>query len=138
MKFKTRFNMHSTPDFKANVAMEPVAFTTSARGAFSGTLGAVSATVDEVPLRLAIPFLRRKGKLPLIGTIGGFKIKLNPLNIKIEDASVQLDGVLGTKGIKSTVNTKVLCDTEVKMNGAVSGKLGSFNVKLEEEALEED
>ncbi len=138
MKFKTRMKMHSTPDFKANVSMEPIGFNTVVKGSFAGALGAIAATVDEVPIRLAIPFLRRKNKLQLIGTIGGFEFKLNPVTIKLDDANVQLDGIFGTKGIRGVMDTKVACETDARMDGSVSGRLGSFNVKLEEETFEEE
>lgn len=130
MKFKTHGIMQSTPRFKMNARVEPVNFDTRVSGSFDAEVSSISVTIDAVLIRLAIPFMKPRCKLPKIASIGGFKIKLAPFRIKVEEASLHLHGVLGTKGIKGEMDTQVACKTKVEMEGELCGKVGTVELNL--------
>src|ERR1035437_6462966 len=92
MKFKTHAMMRSNPDFDVDAFLEPVSFNFEVTGSFFGQIGKISASVDKIPIRLAIPFLKRKQQMLTVASIGGFNVKINPMQIQIEKANVQANG----------------------------------------------
>ena len=138
MKFKTHVAMQSYPDFNIETRLDPVDFNTSIQGSCEGAVSSISVTVDEIPIRVAVPFLKRREKMPVLASIGGLKITLSPFQVKAEGMAVQLQGVLGTKGITGKMDGKVNCKTEMEMDGRFSGKVGNFMVKLSDEELDRD
>ena len=138
MKFKAHAAMKSCPDFTINTEMNPLPFETSMSGAFEGTIGSISVKLDEIPIRMAIPFMKPRGRLPVIAAIGGFKMKLQPFNIKIDNAAVHLKGQLGDKALRCKMEGKVNCQTEVDMNGKLAGKSGTIKFELDEEVETQD
>lgn len=115
--------MRSNPDFKIDANIEPIGFDISASGLVEGTVSAISATVDEIPIRLTIPFLKGRRRPQIVASIGGFKIRLEPFGVKLESESVRLRGVFGTEGIVGKLNTAVACKTEMEVTGHFSGKI---------------
>lgn len=137
MKFKTQVKMQSNPDFHIDANIDPFGFKTSAKGSFESSVSSIAFNVDEFPIRLAIPFLKRNGKLPVVASIGGFKIKLSPFHIKVEEAAVELEGLLGTKGITGKMDGKVGCETKMDMVGKLAGAEGTFKIIPGDEDFEE-
>jgi hypothetical protein len=133
MKFKTHAAMQSHPDFHLNARLDPLGFELSARGSCEAGIGSVSARVDRIPIRLAIPFLKNGRQPPLLATIGPFSVVLSPIQVRTEAVSMRLEGVLGSKGIAAEVDGKVGCETRMDMEGQLSGKVGTFQVALEED-----
>ena len=115
--------MRSNPDFSIDAKIKPIGFDVSASGLVEGTVGAISATIDEIPVRLTIPFLKGRRKPQVVASVGGFKIRLEPFNIKLEGKSVRLTGVFGTEGITGQLDTAVACQTEMEVTGEFSGTI---------------
>jgi len=138
MKFKTFWKMRSSPNFKVNADMEPIGLDAGLEGAFEAGVGAISASIGEIPVKVAIPFLKRRGKI-LVASVGGFKVKLDPFHVKLDCARLHLKGVLGQGGIKGSMECKVACRTEADMSGEVTGKPGILKLDLgEEESVRQD
>jgi hypothetical protein len=137
MKFKAQGVMKSCPSFTTDVKAGPLDFESTAGARLEGTLGPVDASMDEIPIRLAIPFLRRT-KRPVVASIGGFKVKLNPFGIKVELANVHVKGILGTKGIEVKADARVDCKTDMKLKGELAGKGGVIEINLGDEDLDFD
>ncbi|MEK6589211.1 MAG: hypothetical protein AABZ11_00885 [Nitrospinota bacterium] len=137
MKFKAQGVMKSCPSFATDVKTGPLDFEITAGARFEGALGPVDASMDEIPIRLAIPFLRRTNR-PVVASIGGFKVKLNPFGIKVELANVNVKGILGTKGIEVKADARVDCKTDMKLKGELAGKGGVIEVNLGDEDLDFD
>lgn len=140
MKFKTRAAMESNPDFYVDANLDSIGLNFSLQGSGEATVDSVSVEVDEVPIRLAIPFLKRR-RLPLFASIGGAKVRLSPFHIKAAGGPIQLEGVLGTDGISSKFNVKVKCKTNLEMDGrlaGLAGKDGTLIVKFIDEDFELD
>jgi hypothetical protein len=130
MKFDSHLKMRSHPGFKTEAAVEPIAFRASAKGAFNCEVSSIVVDVDEIPISLAVPFLRRVEQI-VIGKIGGFSIKLNPFQAQVESHGGEIDGVLGTKGIRGKLNGKVDCETDMNAKGIITGRLGTAVLTLE-------
>ncbi len=136
MKFKSEAAMRSHPDFKVDTQVEPIAFQSSARCSFEGSLGDVSGHVGEIPVRLAIPFLKRKSGNPVVVSFGGTDFGLGPFKLKIEEALIALDGVLGTKGIRGHTEGGIKCESELNVKGEVCGKTAALTLSLGDEDCE--
>ncbi len=130
MKFWAKGLMKSAPGVKASVEIDPLKVEGSVKGSFKGSVGSISAVVDEIPIRLAVPFMKRRCRPPVVATIGGFRLKLNPFTVNIEGVSFDIGGVLGTEGIKSTLDCQVACRTEMDVKGGASAKLGRLEFHL--------
>jgi hypothetical protein len=130
MKFKGHARMGSSPSFTVDAKVEPVGFESSLGGAIEGTVGAIVASIEEFPIRLAIPFMKRRGDPPVVASIGGFKAKINPLSVKVAAESLHMKGIFGSKGIEGKIGCQVACRTEMEVQGRVGGKLGSVVLQL--------
>jgi hypothetical protein len=126
--------MRSNPTFNAKVKMDPVEFDTSVSGSLGLDLGSVNAYVGEIGVRFAIPFLRPRRKLPLIATVGGFRIRLSPLRIQSKGVAFRVGGVVGTKGTTADLDVGVKCQTEMDVQANVPVKVGKIQVDLCEAA----
>ena len=114
---KTQGVMRAWPTCKVDAKVKPIAFESSACGTFAVEVSSISAAIDAIPLRMAVPFLKRQRRLPVVSVLGGFKIKLDPLQVKVEGSSLNVKGVLGTKGIESQLNCQVDCKMEFDLEG---------------------
>ena len=134
MKFTVFGKMHSNPSMKINAAVAPVDVNLSAEGGLEGRLGPFGAEIGEIPIHLAIPFLRRRGSSRVVvAAFGGFRIRLEHFHVSIERARFDLNGTIGQNGIRSEIDCKVACSTEMHARGAVSGRVGISHLDLGEQ-----
>ena len=138
MKFNAKGWMRSNPDFHLDADMAPLDFDLGVTGSFQATINAISGSVSEIPVKMAIPFLRRKEKQQVVASIGGFDLRLNPFNFQVKDAGIRLDGVVGKKGLKTSLDGKIGCNTEMNLKGGVDGKLGSVTMNFGDDPAEEE
>jgi hypothetical protein len=131
MNLKALGKMQNKTNVTATADVQPVPFRAAAAGALEMRLDAVSAEVDKIPLQMQIPFLRRKS-LPVIATIGGFSLKLNPLSLKVETASVTIDGELGTGGMRANLAGGLGCETGMDVDGQLDVPPGMLGRKAGE------
>ena len=134
MNFKAHGLMKSNPTLNAKVKMDPNEFDTSVGGSFGLELGTLTAYIGEIGVRFAVPFLKPRRKLPMIATVGGFRIRLNPLKIQSKGVAFRVAGVLGTKGSVADLDVGVKCQTEMDVQGHVPVKVGKIQVDLCEAA----
>ncbi len=137
MKFVSRAVMEGNPEFKIQMESGPVAFQSSATGALKAEVSAITARVDEIPIRVSIPFLPQHYGPQMVAAIGGFGIKVNPFSVAVEAASINFEGVLGTDGVKCDLQASVGCKTTIKMDGKLFGKIANIALELPEEDFEQ-
>jgi hypothetical protein len=136
VKFKTRIAMESSPGFDMDAALSPVGVNALVRGKCKAAIDSIAVTVGDIPVRLAIPFLKQR-KPPILASIGRFKITLSPIRLTAEGMEFELDGVIGTKGINAGIKGKVDCKTEMMMDGNLVGRVGTMSIEFDgEEPLE--
>jgi hypothetical protein len=126
-----KFNLHalarSNPEFDIQGKLDPLSVDLGLQGALSATIGAISGTVSEIPIRVRIPFLKHGDRK--VASVGGFTVHLRPFDIAVKNASIHAKGTLGTDGIRGVAHASVKCQTEVDSKGTFVGKAG--NVKLD-------
>jgi hypothetical protein len=130
MKFKGHAHMASNPGVALDAKLGPVGFESALSGALELSIGAIAAGIDEFPIRLAIPFLKRRGGPVVVATLGGFKGRVKPFSVKVGTESLHVRGTVGTKGIEGRLEGQVACKTEMDLHGQVGGKLGSVVLNL--------
>lgn len=127
MKFKLRGRMRSCPSIGLDTQIEPVDFKLSLQGGLHGALGPFEAEVGEFPLRMAIPFLRRR---PVLATVGPVPMHMKPIGINLEKAYLDGSGVAGLKGIQAKISSKIDCSTDVDVKGEATGRVGLSHLDL--------
>jgi hypothetical protein len=130
MTFKANAKMRSHPSFAAKVNMDPLQFDTTASGTLDLGIGPLSVYIGEIGIRFAIPFLKRRRKLPLVATVGGFHVNMRPFRVRSHGLALQLSGILGTKGSSGAVEAKVACETDMQVEGKLPLKPGKIEINL--------
>ncbi len=131
MKFKAYGRMQSAPTVELDAKIDPLKLDTTAGGSLQGQVGPFVARVGEIPIRVTVPFLRRRR--PVLASVGGFRIKLDAVQLEVASAAVDIKGVVGADGIDMKANAKVDCDTDMKVKGWASGQVNLPTVDLGEE-----
>ncbi|MGE3152119.1 MAG: hypothetical protein AB7G48_10925 [Nitrospiraceae bacterium] len=137
MKLNSQILMESEPEFSLQAMTAPIAFESTATGALSATVSCIAVKVDEIPINLAIPFLKRRGGMQMIASLGSFGVKVAPFSVTIEGASVRLEGILGTKGVQAEVKGKVGCKSKLNVKGKLFGKIANCAIELPDGDFEE-
>ena len=130
MKFKGHAHMASSPGIALDAKLGPVGFDTALSGALELSLGAIAGVIEEFPIRMAIPFLKRRGGPVVVATLGAFKAHLKPMTARVATETLHLKGTVGTHGIEGRLEGQVACKTEMDVHGQVGGKLGSVVLNL--------
>ena len=138
MKFKGFGLMKSSPGFTMDNHIGPLDFSTSAKGSVKAELGAVHVKIGEIPVKMRIPFLKRRHHhLIEIGSLGGVTLSMDPVALKLDEINLALHGTLGQreKGVNVHSELKVACETQMEAAGTVAGamKLGSIDLGEEHE-----
>jgi hypothetical protein len=132
MKFETFATMRSNPDFELNAFLEPFEFNAEASGSFAGKVGLIDAHVGKIPINMAIPFDPRR-RLVTVASIGGFRLKLEPMQVSVDRVAVHAGGVLGAKGMQGKLKGRVGCATEMKAEGKLSGKMSNIEIRIDDD-----
>lgn len=130
MKVKALMQMRSNPSITLDTKLHPIAVESSLAGDFGLSIGAISARVGEIPVRFAVPFLKRRGALPTVASFGGFTIRLKPIEARIGTDGIKVHGTLGTKGIEAHVESQIACKTDMEVKGQVGGRIGTVTLHL--------
>ena len=131
MKFQANGKMRSHPGFTMANRVEPFSGSGQLRAGFSAEMGEVTLGVTEVPIKLRIPFLKRRHAVLIIGAIGPVSIKLNPFTCSVKDLSVSGEVWVGGKeGLVVVSEGKVDGNTELRVEGALSGDLSLGKLHL--------
>jgi hypothetical protein len=134
MKFKAHGGMKSSPGLSMTNTVDPIAVKSAIQGSVTAEVGAIGIGLSEVPVRLRVPFLKRKAHLQVIGTVGGMHIKIDPFSLSIKEMSLNIGGLLGDRdGITLTTEAHVDCSTEMHAEGTASGEIGIGSIKLGDE-----
>lgn len=128
MKFNIRGRMQSAPSITLDTHIDPLAFKLSMQGRFRGELGPFHASIGEFPVRMAIPFLKRRR--PIIVTIGSIPLELGRFQFNLENAALDGSGVVGQEGIQATINAKIDCTTDMDLKGKATGRVGVSHLDL--------
>jgi hypothetical protein len=131
MKFQARGNMRSSPGFTLRNQVQPFSCSAQIKGGLEAGIGEVRLGVGEVPIKLRIPFLKRRRPVLVIGTIGPASIQLDPFTCSVKDLAIGGEVQFGGKqGLVVMTEGKVACSTEMTADGLLSGALSLGQVHL--------
>ena len=133
MRFKSHAVMQGSPELKLRCHSAPIAFEVGTEGSVKVFLGPVTAQVEEVPLTLTIPFLRRAGGVQTIGSIGPVAFRLTPVDAEVRPADLRVAGVVGKDGMDCSLEGKVGCKTELDVDGTIPGKVAKASIEMVDE-----
>jgi hypothetical protein len=132
MNFKARGRLKGNPELDLKVRLEPLRFETAMTGSCECHVGAISAHIGDVRIRAAIPFMKPRHKLPLLATIGGFRIAFKPFDVRLGTKGVNFAGILGVDGIGGHADVRATCEMEGEVGGHLPVKSGRIHVDLDE------
>jgi hypothetical protein len=130
LRFKSHAVVQGRPELKLRAEAGPLAFKAGAEGSVKASLGPIDATVGEIPLLLAIPFLRSGGSLRKVGAIGAFGVRIEPFQVAAEGFGVRFDGVLGSEGMACDLHGTMACKLEMDVVGTLPGKVAKASLEL--------
>jgi hypothetical protein len=131
MKFQANGKMRSHPGFTLANKVDPFSASGQLHAGFSAEMGEVTLGITEVPIKLRIPFLKRHHAVLIIGTIGPVSVKLDPCTCSVKDLSISGDVRVGGKeGLVVLSEGKVACNTEMTVEGAITGNLSLGKLHL--------
>jgi hypothetical protein len=134
VKFNALGLMKSSPGFTMENHIKPLDFSAHAKGSVRAEVGAIAVDIGEIPVKVRIPFLKGRRLMTVIGSVGGTKIKVDPVTMSISEIGVTFEGILGRmgEGIHLHTEAKVACQTEMEASGEVCGKVGIGSIDLGE------
>ena len=130
MRFKTHAVIQGTPQFTIRAKHGPFAFEAGAEGTLKIATGAIAGRIDEIPITLAIPFLRRRGGVRTVASIGAFGVQIQPLDVEIRAFGVRCSGVLAKDGTSCGVDGQMACKMDVDLTGTVPGRVTKASIEM--------
>ena len=95
-------------------------------------VGPLTANVDEVPVTLTIPVLRRGGGVRTIATVGPFSVRVNAVEVEVRPVDARVSGVVGKEGLEGNLDGKIGCKTELDVEGTLPGKVAKASFEMVE------
>jgi len=132
MRFKSNAVMQGSPELTLRARTGPVDFQVAADGSVKLAVGPLTARVDEVPVTLTIPFLRRGGGVRTIATVGPFSVRLNAVDVELRPVDARVSGVVGKDGLDGNLEGKIGCRTELDVEGTIPGKVAKASFEMVE------
>lgn len=123
MKLKAHAVMQGNPEFKLQAKCNPIGFEVTADGSLKLQTGPIAAEIGEIPITLRIPFLRRAGGVRIIGSIGPFGVRLQPIDAKLQSISLRIGGTLGKESLACDLEGRIACKTEVDLAASIPAKV---------------
>jgi hypothetical protein len=133
VRFRSRAVMQGNPTFRVRTKSGPIAVEVSGEGALRVAAGPVTARIDEIPITLTIPFLRRNGGVQTVASVGGFCVQLERFDVDVPAFGVRVHGVVGKDGMQCTIGGKIGCKTELDLSGTIPGKVARVAIQIADE-----
>jgi hypothetical protein len=122
MNLKARIALAMHPDMRLRARIDSLDFAVQGEATLAVATGEIRATFSEVPLRLTIPFHRRRRVIA--GSLGPFNVIVRPAEATIRVADARLAGeVGGEEGIAGELHCEGSCRADVEIVGEAPGKL---------------
>jgi hypothetical protein len=131
MTTSTSVEVSAHPDLTLRLRMKPVEFRIGGEASFALTTGDIHIRLDEVPVNMAIPFLRRR---VVVGSIGPFGVHVRPFEAQVRAFGVDAHGVLGMEPGETDLNVTGNCKAEIE----ISGKLAEQALKAAVRTITEE
>ena len=126
MTTRTSVEVSAHPDISLRLKTKPVEFKIGGEASFALTTGDIHVRVDEVPVTMAIPFLRRR---VVVGSLGPFGVHVRPFEAQMRAFGIDARGVLGREAGEAELAVIGNCKAEIEMSGKLPGKALKAAVK---------
>lgn len=123
MAISAHVTMAGNPEFELRVRSGPLAFEVEGDGTIDARTSEIRAGIEEIPVSVRIPFLRRHHGRVVVASIGPFGIKLEPFEAQLRAVGARIAGVAGPEGIDCGIEGKVGCRMEIDITGKLPGKV---------------
>jgi hypothetical protein len=129
VKYTTHATVKGAPKFEVRAHAEPIAFRCGCAGSLRARVGPVQARVGTVPIRLAVPFL---GRLQTVGAVGPFDLRLEHVDVALEELELRCEGVLGGEGLDVGLEGGVGCELQIDVQGTLPGRVRRAQLEFSE------
>ena len=129
MGFSTRLGISGNPEFEVNVKAAPLDFQLGGEASMAFSSGPISGHVEQIPIRVRVPFMKANHGYVVAASIGPFGVHLHEINATVRAFGVEVGGVLGKEGIEADMAGVVRCCMEVDVNGKLPGKVVEAAIK---------
>jgi hypothetical protein len=129
MAFSTHLGISGNPEFDVKVKAAPLALQVGGEASLALSAGPISGHVEQIPIRLRVPFLKHSHGYVVAASIGPFGVHLHEINATVRAFGVDFGGVIGKEGIDCDLAGVVRCCMEVDVNGRLPGKLVEAVIK---------
>ena len=116
MAEKTRIEISSHPDVRLRIRAGPFRFEGGGEGSFALSTGDVHIRFEQIPIAIAIPFLRRR---VIAAAVGPFGVHVRPFEAQFRAFGIRASGALSDKGSELDLHGEGACKAEVEISGKV-------------------
>lgn len=113
MTERRRIDLAGHPKLSTRVQMQPFKFEVASSGAVELAVGDVHLRFDEIPIKMRIPFLRRR---VLAGSIGPFGVHMKPVDVRVRASEMVTRGVIGGKDSGVDVRVEGACRATIEIS----------------------
>jgi hypothetical protein len=135
MKYSSHATISGAPKFDVRTHAEPIAIRCRAEGAARARIGPINARVGRVPIMLAVPFL---GGVQAAGAVGPFDLRLDPVDLSVEELELRCDGLVGAEGLDVGLEGGVTCEMHVDLHGTLPGRVAKAHLEFAEQEGQEE
>lgn len=129
MPFTTHLGISGYPEFDLDLKAAPLDFQVGGEASLAGTVGPFGGHVDQIPVRVRVPFMKHDHGYVVAASIGPFGVHVHEINATMRAFGVEIAGILGREGIEAEIGGKVRCRMEVDVNGKLPAKVVEAAVK---------
>jgi hypothetical protein len=122
MNLKGHIGVAAHPDLRLRARVDRLDFAMQGEAALALSTQTIRVEVGEVPLRLAIPFHRRRRVIA--GSVGPFRVTLRPIEATVRITEARTAGTFGSDaGIGAELHCQGNCKAEIELAGEAPGKV---------------
>jgi hypothetical protein len=129
VKYSSHATISGSPKFEVGAHAEPVGIRCGAEGSLRSRVGPIHARIGRVPITLAVPFL---GGVQTVGAVGPFDLRLEPVDLSVEDLQLRCEGVVGADGLDVRLEGGVACEMHVDLKGTLPGRVAKAHLEFAE------
>jgi hypothetical protein len=130
MNAKTHISVAAHPDINLRVKMKPFEFQVGGEASFSLATGDIHVRFEEIPVHIAIPFLKRR---VAAGSVGPFGVHVKPFDARFHASGIDARGVFGKEGAESELHATGNCKAEIEVSGKLAEKAVDAVIKTIED-----
>jgi hypothetical protein len=126
MNARTHISVAAHPDINLRVKMKPFEFQVGGEASFSLATGDIHFRVEEIPVHIAIPFLKRR---VAAGSVGPFGVHVKPFEARLDASGIDARGVLGKECAEAELHAVGNCTAEIELSGRLADKVVNAAIK---------